>query len=100
MTHCCRNWPPTRVCPVLPDNSGSELSPGSSLAHQDERRPKGRLRLAWLALVDQREHGLAHGFCAAHGFIGGEPLTARVMSLTVASEFTSQYETSSARACA
>ena len=51
-------------------------------------------------LFDERKHGLAHGFGAAHGPIGGEPPYGAVTSFTVASELTSQCETSSARAWA
>ncbi len=58
------------------------------------------MRLLGLALGDERKHRFAHGFGAAHGFVCSEPLVAPVMNFTVASEFTSQCETASARACA
>ena len=80
--------------------SGSELSRGSALAHHHERRPEGRMRLARLALVDEREHGAAQRLGAADGLSRGELAHGAGDELHGASEFTSQCETSSARACA
>src|SRR5271157_2969866 len=57
---------------ITPSERGLGSSPGAALAYGHERRPEGGMRLAGLALIDQREHGLAHRFGAAHGFVGCE----------------------------
>jgi len=51
-------------------HSGSKLSAGSALTNYNERRPESGVRLTGLAIVDERETGLAHCLGAAHGVIG------------------------------
>ena len=56
----------TGILPQPPRDSGNELFPGGPFADHNQWRPICRMRLLRLALVNQREHGLAHGFGAAH----------------------------------
>ena len=44
-----------------------------ALAHDNERCPQSRVRFLRLAAINEIEHGLAHGFGAAHFFVRREP---------------------------
>ncbi len=56
----------------MPDHSGRGLFCGSAFADDNERRPKGGLRLLRLAMIDECQHGLPHGLGAAHALIRRE----------------------------
>ena len=89
------------IGPVLPlwlCKADIDLLTSGAFAHNHERRPVGRVRLAGLPLVDHGQHRAAQGLCAAG--LGSWLIvpTAEVMSFAVAAESTDQCDTNRAGA--